>query len=307
MPKVPLAERMLSLVVTPDRAASIVGDLVEASPGGRTPWIAVACIGIALLWKDVCARPGSVLYLATAGAFMNLVLLGPFVAAIFLPTIIFGGLGALLLHHDVTIAVHTLLACLVPCAAVPAPFVPGRWIARRSSGKELAPCLVLTTLAFAMWSAYWLAFGRRIALMNGLFGILPTLAYLTVAAFSLNAGAIWSRNHAGSAYRWFERISFGENWARRKNLWDLFIPADLEQQKICDGYLLMFLPFIHICWPILPGSFDIAIRVSVVLNLLINAIATRPLQWLRPASRLVVVFGRLLFLGLAILLALNKF
>jgi len=41
--------------------------------------------------------------------------------------------------------------------------------------------------------------------------------------------------------------------------------------------------------------------------LLVEAIATRPLQWIRPSSRLVVWFGRLLFLWLAFLVAFNRF
>src|SRR5580704_13578947 len=152
MPEPRLAERMLSLVVTPDRAASIVGDLVEAS-GGRTPlisvWISVARIGISLLWKDVSASPGRTLYLVTAGAFMNVSFLAPFGLAFFSLAIFLGLLGSTLLHRDVTIAVHPLLACLMICAAVPAPFMTGRWIARRSQGRELAPCLVLSIFAFA--------------------------------------------------------------------------------------------------------------------------------------------------------------
>jgi hypothetical protein len=82
-------------------------------------------------------------------------------------------------------------------------------------------------------------------------------------------------------------------------LWDLFIPADLEQQKVCDAYLLMMLPVLFISFP--DKSFDIAIRVLTVPAFLFQAIATRPLQWMRPSSRLVVWFGRLLFAGLAIL------
>ena len=311
MPEPRLAERMLSLVITPDRAASIVGDLVEASPGGRTPrisvWICVARIGISLLWKDVSASPGRTLYLATAGAFMNVSFLAPFGAAFFSLAIVLGLLGSTLLHRDVTIAVHPLLACLMICAAIPAPFMTGRWIARRSQGRELAPCLVLTILAFATWGAFCLALGRHIALMNGLSGILPTLACLTVAALSLNAGAVQARSHAGSAWRWFERVPFEENWARRRRWWDLFIPADLEQQKVYDVSLLMVIPLVFLIMPNIGGSVNTAIRVLLAPSLLVEAIATRPLQWIRPSSRLVVWFGRLLFLWLAFLFAFHRF
>jgi len=306
MPRARLAERMLSLVVTRDRAASMIGDLIEASPAGRASWIAVARIAVSLLWKDVCAQPGRMLYLVTAGAFMNLVIMSTFGAAFFLIVILLGLFRALL-HRDVTIAVDPLFACLVVYAAVPAPFMTGRWIARRSQSKELAPCLVLTVLAFAIWGAFCLAYGQQVSLMNGLSGILPTLACLTVAAFSLNAGAIWRRNHARSASLWFERAPFEENWARRKSLWDLCIPADLEQQKICDAFLLLATPILLVRLPTTPRSLDAGMHVSIGALLLFGAIANRPLQWMRPSSRLMALFGRLLFLGLATLLALSIF
>jgi hypothetical protein len=267
----------------------------------------VARIGISLLWKDASASPGRMLYLATAGAFMNVSFLAPFGAAFFLLAIILGLLGSTLLHRDVTIAVHPLLVCVVISAAVPAPYMTGRWIARRSQGRELAPCLVLTILAFAAWGAFCLAFGRHIELMNGLSGVLPTLAFLTVAAFSLNAGAVQARSHAGSAWRWFERVPFEENWARRRRWWDLFIPADPEQQKVYDVSLLMVIPLVFLIMPNIGGSVNTAIRVLLAPSLLVEAIATRPLQWIRPSSRLVVWFGRLLFLWLAFLVAFQRF
>jgi hypothetical protein len=311
MPEPRLAERMLSLVVTPDRAASIVGDLVEASPGGRMPrislWISVARIGLSLLWKDVSASPGRTLYLATAGAFMNVSFLAPFGAAFFSLAIVLAFLVSTLLHRDVTIAVNDLLACVMISAAVPAPYMTGRWIARRSQGRELAPCLVLTILAFAACGAFRLAFGRDIELMNGLPGVLPALAFLTAAAFSLNAGAVQARSHAGSAWRWFERVPFEENWARRRKWWDLFIPADLQQQKVFDFSLLMVIPALFVVMPSIGGSVNAAIRVLLAPSLLIEAITTRPLQWIRPSSRLVVWLGRLLFLWLAFLVAFNRF
>jgi len=181
----------------------------------------------------------------------------------------------------------------------------GRWIARRSQSKELAPCLVLTILVFSVWGACCLAYGQQVELMNGLSGKLPTLACLTLATFSLNAGAIWRRNHAGSASLWFERVPFEENWARRKSLWDMCIPADLEQQRICDAFLFMTVPVLLVRLPTTPRSFDICMHVLVGALLLFGAIANRPLQWMRPSSRLVALFGRLLFVGLAILLALS--
>jgi hypothetical protein len=71
----------------------------------------VARIGISLLWKDVSASPGRTLYLATAGAFMNVSFLAPFGEAFFLLAIVLGLLGSALLHRDVT-------SRFIPCSCV---------------------------------------------------------------------------------------------------------------------------------------------------------------------------------------------
>jgi hypothetical protein len=180
MRRVRFAERLLSKVATPERAASIVGDLVETSPGETMFWVSVLRIGVSLLWKDVAAHPVRMAGLATAGAAMNIIMLAPFGAAWFLLLIAFGLLGAAL-HRDMTIAATPMFVVMVVCAAIPAPFMTGRWIARRSAGKELAPCLVLSVLAFAVWGAFFLADGSRISVMNGLEGEWPTLGWLAVA------------------------------------------------------------------------------------------------------------------------------
>ncbi len=105
--------------------------------------------------------------LATAGAAMNIIMFAPFGTAWLLLLIVFGLLGAAL-HRDMTIAATPMFVVMAVCSAIPAPFMTGRWIARRSAGKELAPCLVLSVLAFAVWGAFFLADGSRVSVMNGL-------------------------------------------------------------------------------------------------------------------------------------------
>jgi len=100
-------------------------------------------------------------------------------------------------------------------------------------------------------------------------------------------------------------VPFEENWAKRKSLWDLLIPADHYQQKICDALLLM--EVILVLPAVLFATFDTAARVLMVPLLLFEAIATQPMQWMRPSSRLVAVFGRLFFVGLAIGVAIIRF
>lgn len=307
MRRVRFAEQLLSKVATPERAASIVGDLVETSPGETMFWVSVLRIGVSLLWKDVAAHPVRIAGLATAGAAMNIIMLAPFGAAWFLLLIALGLLGAAL-HRDMAIAATPMFVVMVVCAAIPAPFMTGRWIARRSAGKELAPCLVLSVLAYAVWGAFFLADGPRISVMNGLEGEWSTLGWLAVATLCLNAGAIQARTQAGSAWRWFERIPFEENWARRKRFWDLFIPADLQQQKVCDAFLFMALPLLFIRVPdAIPDSLFTALRIIITPALLFQAIFTRPLAWIRPSSRAAIWCGRALFFGLLALVVSTLF
>ena len=94
-------------------------------------------------------------------------------------------------------------------------------------------------------------------------------------------------------------ITGEENWARRKRFWDLFIPADLQQQKVCDAFLFMALPLLFIRVPdAIPDSLFTALGFIIAPALLFQAIATRPLAWIRPSSRAAVRFGRVLFFGL---------
>src|SRR5215472_3956218 len=97
------AERVLSQVAPPVRAASIVGDLLETCPGGVRFWIPVARIGVSLLWKDVAAHPFRMAGLATAGAAMNLFMLGVIGIALLLPLNVRDLAGAGL-HQERTIA-----------------------------------------------------------------------------------------------------------------------------------------------------------------------------------------------------------
>jgi hypothetical protein len=60
MPKANIAERILALVTTGDRAASIVGDLTEgtAARGVFRFWPGVLRTAASLLWRNVAEEPG---------------------------------------------------------------------------------------------------------------------------------------------------------------------------------------------------------------------------------------------------------
>jgi hypothetical protein len=69
MHNVHIAEWILALVTTRDRAASIVGDLTEAAATRGTAWFwsGVLRTAASLLWRDIAENPGRVAGLAFLG------------------------------------------------------------------------------------------------------------------------------------------------------------------------------------------------------------------------------------------------
>ena len=63
------AERILSPVTTPDRAASSVGDLLEEASGRGACWFWSSTLrtAAAYLWRDLRECPGRMLWLAISG------------------------------------------------------------------------------------------------------------------------------------------------------------------------------------------------------------------------------------------------
>jgi hypothetical protein len=71
-----LAEWILSLVTTPERASATVGDLLEdrVAAGALRFWTAVVLTSLSLLWRDVAESPLRMLRLAALGIALQLLL-----------------------------------------------------------------------------------------------------------------------------------------------------------------------------------------------------------------------------------------
>lgn len=71
-----LAERLLSLVITRDRAASIVGDLLEdrRRQGSIAFWMGVVRTSIAFIWRDISSAPARYAALLVAAYLVSIVL-----------------------------------------------------------------------------------------------------------------------------------------------------------------------------------------------------------------------------------------
>ena len=175
-----VAEWILSLVTSPDRAAATVGDLMEdiASRGSVWFWIGVLQTAFSIMWREVGANPGRMARLAGGAFLMGWV--WTFVCfAVIIP------LAMALRPGDPNVWaswIFTVPSILVVMFLV--PFQQGRWVARRSSGQELAPCLALT-FATAVLSVITAAYFRT--------GVFETVFSVTLGPIPTFAGAAWVR------------------------------------------------------------------------------------------------------------------
>lgn len=137
-----IAEAILALITTRDRAASTVGDLTERSAdrGAVWFWSSVLRAAAGLLWRDVAEHPARLTVLALLGiaVYVGIVLLfiGLDVVAFFIA--FYSG------HHVQTgsLGWKVWFAAPVWVSAV----LIGRMLARWAPGRELAACVVYAVL-----------------------------------------------------------------------------------------------------------------------------------------------------------------
>jgi len=149
MRKAQIAEWILSLVTTSERAEATVGDLIEATPGrrARSFWASVASTVLSFLWHDLAADP----WRLTALALRALLVAGVFLAMS--SVVLFGALFGVMLvigTSHVPPSVPILPVWVGSVAGIGlttvAQFMVGRWIARRAPAQELVACTALILL-----------------------------------------------------------------------------------------------------------------------------------------------------------------
>jgi hypothetical protein len=133
-----LAEGILSLVTTPERASATVGDLLEdrAAAGALRFWSAVVITTLSLLWQDVAASPLRMVRLAALGLLLQWLMSVGIAIGYWL-------FYAVFTHTWPTLVATGVLMLL-------AQFEVGRVLAKRSPGRELAPSVATTLLAVAL-------------------------------------------------------------------------------------------------------------------------------------------------------------
>jgi hypothetical protein len=158
-----LAQCILSLVTSPERAESTVGDLIEELPtrDALKFWIAVIRTALALLWRDLSANPAQMVRLGILGLLMQygiffgilltLIIVVAAVASIADGMGLIHGAPQWLPTQPDQIASSRLVKILGYLGWIGVAWVQyrvGRWLARRSPDRELAPCVAAFLVGF---------------------------------------------------------------------------------------------------------------------------------------------------------------
>jgi hypothetical protein len=167
-----VAEWILSQVTTGERAEAVIGDLLEKVPtrGALWFWWSVVTTAAALVWREVAANPLRTFGLGFTGFVLVLVL---FVLLVFVATaaLVLGFLAfASILDAQRVVGGTQLvtrgwgrvgLSVASWCVLAGVQFQVGRWLARRSPGHELAPCVAFTIVGLMCSLALILAFPQH--------------------------------------------------------------------------------------------------------------------------------------------------
>jgi hypothetical protein len=148
-----IAEWLLSLVMTPERAMATVGDLIEATPARHVLsfWASVISTLLSFVWRDLAADPWQLGRLAVRALVLGLVMM---FLSVFLFSIVAGTLMVLSGGHTWSAlggsAASSVARCLGILLVAALQFEIGRWLARRAPGREIAACLAFTVLLSAV-------------------------------------------------------------------------------------------------------------------------------------------------------------
>jgi hypothetical protein len=193
-----VAEWILSQVTTGERAEAVIGDLLEKVPtrGALWFWWSVVTTAAAMVWRDVAANPRRAFGLGLTGFVLVLVLFVLFVfvatAALVLGFVVIASTLDAQRVAGVTQLVtrgwgRVALSVAFWCVLAGVQFQVGRWLARRSPGHELAPCVAFTIVGLTCSLALILAFPQY---TRDPIGDAASAALLVVLDLPLYAGAV---------------------------------------------------------------------------------------------------------------------
>jgi hypothetical protein len=151
MPRTQIAESILSLFTTHERAASTIGDLMEdrAARGSAWFWTSVCRTALALLWSAFTVDRSFFAAIALRGLLLNNFILSFGYLFVLLAETPFGALP---------MWVYVLIRAQIEAAAY---FFTGRFVSRRAPGREIAASLAMLIaqavfeLAGLVLSGHW--------------------------------------------------------------------------------------------------------------------------------------------------------
>jgi len=210
--KIRVAEWMLSLVLTEDRAAAAIGDWMEESDARGSVWFwtcVFRTVG-AHVWSEFVESPAEMVWLGLGGFGWNLLVVTGFMASIFLLTIM-GHHGDIRYSHDwlwtntaknpasppqmeLSWSVQLIWWFLYSARLLQT----GRWIARRTPGREIAGCAAVA-LAGWMTMALWYVVATILSMRgDNIHAVVSVSSVATLVAHDaiLFAGALWVRARA---------------------------------------------------------------------------------------------------------------
>jgi len=204
-----LAEWVLSLVTSRERAVSTVGDLLEEAEtrGALWFWASVGWTAWSLAWRDLASSPLRMAGLAILGYSVQFVL---FILSVLLFTVatsimLFASFQigfdpqnppawlGLTSGYPPAGALGLGATAFGVAAVLAAEFQVGRLLARRSPGKELAPCVAMTilgALVALVLEVVWSGFGFAHAIFSTAWCQILFLPF----QLPLFAGAVRMRN-----------------------------------------------------------------------------------------------------------------
>jgi len=190
-----VAEWILSLVTSPERAASTVGDLLEdaAHRGAAWFWFGAVRTALSMLWREFSGDPAHMMGLAVRGFLVQFVFLAAYLLVFFIVaglTGLFAGqlwlpTGSMVAIQATAIAVGKVVGTGIGLLI---SFQIGRWLARRSPGRELAPIVALAILETAVTVALGLVL-KPVDTMQVILGITVYQVY----QLPMFVGAAWVR------------------------------------------------------------------------------------------------------------------
>jgi hypothetical protein len=206
-----IAEQLLALLTTRERAASTAGDLIEdaRTRGDLWFWSSVLRTTGALLWRTFAVEPTNFLKLAVRGTMLAFGLCGLAQLPVIIAALVLIPPGDPVTWARISSNWGVLWTYngLVFAAPVLCMFHVGRWVARRAPGRELTGGVVLIVMQLALTVLLSLTVNvldaRGVKPPSGNWYVPANLVPLAMAAnlvglAAILAGAIWVRRRLAS-------------------------------------------------------------------------------------------------------------